>query len=51
MHDAVADRVGRREGAKCRDALAVQVLFTLGQQRCLPSNAASFSDEEPALIA
>ncbi len=51
MHDAVADRVGRREGAKCGDALAVQVLFTLGQQRFVVENAASFSDEDPALIA
>ena len=37
MHDAVADRVRRRDVTKCCDGwdvktLAVQVLFTLGQQ-------------------
>ena len=55
MHDAVADRVRRRDVTKCCDAcdvktLAVQVLFTLGQQ-LLARNAASFSDEDPALMA
>ena len=33
VHDAMADRVGGRDVAKRRDPLAVQSLFTFGQQR------------------
>ncbi len=54
MHDTVADRVRRRDVAEHGEPLAVQLLFTLCQQCvAMPSqlNAASFSDEEPALMA